>query len=241
MSYRMIAVKLGDLLKYDTSINEINRAAEALFRFRKETFPNNSITSSRAQLVYDWVLSLARQTMTEDERNALLIKFCKAICPNENIRDQVLKLLDDMGLSSSQVYKEDINSFLNRDFHPEIVKHSKNLYLQGNYFHAIFEASKAYNCAVKEKSCSDKDGQALMMEVWSPNGVLKITRCETETDKNVQDGIKFLSAGLMQAVRNPTAHEPAITWPITKQDCLEILSFISFLYRQLDKAVFFPH
>lgn len=79
-----------------------------------------------------------------------------------------------------------------------------------------------------------------MMDVWGwQNGVLKVTACQTDTDKNVQDGIKFLSAGLMRAMRNPTAHEPALHWPITKQDCLDMLNFVSFLLRQLDKAVYY--
>ena len=79
-----------------------------------------------------------------------------------------------------------------------------------------------------------------MLEVWGcDKGVLKITSCASQTDTDVQDGIKFLSAGLMQAIRNPTAHEPAILWPINKQDCLDVLSLISFLFRQLDKAVYF--
>ena len=54
----------------------------------------------------------------------------------------------------------------------------------------------------------------------------------------MQDGVKFLSAALMNAIRNPTAHEPAVDWPISLPDCLDILSFISFLFRQLDKAVY---
>jgi hypothetical protein len=54
-----------------------------------------------------------------------------------------------------------------------------------------------------------------MLDVWGPEKVvLKITPCATQTDKNVQDGVKFLWAGLMQAVFNPTAHEPALDWPI---------------------------
>ena len=79
-----------------------------------------------------------------------------------------------------------------------------------------------------------------MLEVWGwDKGCLKITACQSDTDKNVQDGVKFLSAGLMSAIRNPTAHEPAVDWPISLPDCLDILSFISFLYRQLDMAVYF--
>jgi uncharacterized protein (TIGR02391 family) len=69
-------------------------------------------------------------------------------------------------------------------------------------------------------------------------GVLKITPCISDTDRNVQDGVKFLSAGLMQAIRNPTAHEPALDWPICREDALDILSFLSFLFRQLDKATY---
>ena len=61
-----------------------------------------------------------------------------------------------------------------------------------------------------------------------------------ETDRNVQDGIKFLSAGLMRAIRNPTAHEPAVDWPIAEVDSLDIMSFISFLFRKLDDAVNVP-
>jgi uncharacterized protein (TIGR02391 family) len=129
-----------------------------------------------------------------------------------------VKILEDNGVPYNIVYKDDLNLFLNRGFHAEVHKHSRKLFLQGNYFHAVFEAAKAYNYAVKEKSHSNKDGVALMMDVFnSKGGVLKVTKCVTETDINVQDGTKFLSSGLMQAIRNPTAHEPAVTWPISKQ------------------------
>ena len=72
------------------------------------------------------------------------------------------------------------------------------------------------------------------------DGSRDVRKFQTETDKNVQDGIKFLSAGLMRAIRNPTSHEPALDWPITEPDAVDILSFVSFLFRQLDKAVKFP-
>ncbi|CAG9297853.1 hypothetical protein EV690_1783 [Celerinatantimonas diazotrophica] len=45
MNYRLVAVEVGDLLKYDTSVNQINRIGQAIFPFRKENFPNESITS----------------------------------------------------------------------------------------------------------------------------------------------------------------------------------------------------
>ena len=98
--------------------------------------------------------------------------------------------------------------------------------MSGHLFHAVFEVAKVYNKTVREKAQSGKDGQSLMLDVWEwEKGCLKITACITDTDKNVQDGVKFLSAGLMNAIRNPTAHEPAVDWPISLEDCLDILSF----------------
>jgi len=178
--------------------------------------------------------------MNNDERNKVLVKFCKEVAGIKYI-DQVVKILEDNGVPYSIVYKDDLNLFLNRDFHAEVHKHSRKLFLQRNYFHAVFESPpKPITMLLKKSPTAIKTGVALMMDVFnSKGGVLKVTKCVTETDINVQDGTKFLSSGLMQAIRNPTAHEPAVTWPISKQDCLDILSFISFLFRQLDGAFYY--
>lgn len=235
VNYRLIAIQVGDVLKYDTSVNEINRAADSIFKFEKEQFPCKSITSSRAQEIHDWILTLAKQEMNAEERNQKLIEFLKLITPVNKIQE-----IESI-LSKGGVYKsftdESIKEFYSRNYHPEINKHCLQLYKQQNYFHAVFEAAKVYNKLVKEKSKSGNDGVKLMMEVWPCKGVLKVTECKSETDENVQEGLKFLSAGLMRAIRNPTAHEPALHWPISKEDCLDLLSFISFLLRKLDQAV----
>jgi carbonic anhydrase len=52
------------------------------------------------------------------------------------------------------------------------------------------------NNTVRANSASLKDGEPLMLDVWGwQNGVLKVTACQSDTDKNVQDGIKVLSVG----------------------------------------------
>ena len=55
-----IAVEIGDFLKYDTTVNEVNRAAATVFQCPSESFPISSITSSRAQVIYNRVLSAAK-------------------------------------------------------------------------------------------------------------------------------------------------------------------------------------
>src|SRR5213593_1495189 len=98
-NYRLIATEVGDLIKWDTSINEILRVAKALFAFRIEEFPNDAITSRRAQTVYNCVLSLAKQQMNSEGRNHLLATFCKRIAPDTH-RETVLQILED-GLGPS--------------------------------------------------------------------------------------------------------------------------------------------
>lgn len=241
MNIRLIAVEVGEALKYATSVNEIGRIAGAVFPFRRDHFPNESITSERAQLIYDWVMGLGRHPCTASERSTLLRTFVQRLAPGGDARERVMKILADAGVDVAGPDQEFLRRFDASNFHSEIILHCRKLYGQRNFFHAVFEAAKVYHNLIREKSQSNKDGEALMMSVWDPrNGVLRVTACETETDRNVQDGIKFLSAGLMRAIRNPTAHEPALHWAIDERDATDILAFVSFLLRQHDKAVKYP-
>lgn len=238
MNFKYIVIHVGDLIKWDSSVKEINRAT-TIFQFSRDLFPNEEgVTSERAKLFYDWVMTLFVQNVPDEKKKDLLYQFCLAVT-NESQRDKLENIFKIGGAKLDKSLAID-NTFNLRNFHPEIHRHSKNLFNQKNYFHAVFEGAKAYNVAVKQKSKSIKDGQDLMLTVWgAEKGVLKVTPCVSDTDKNVQDGLKSLSAGLMSAIRNPTAHEPALDWPIDKEDCLDILNFISYLFRQLDKATYF--
>lgn len=239
MDARLIAVQVGDALKYTTSVNEIDRLGAAVLKVHRDDFPNGSITSARAKRIHDWLLSLAKAQLTQEEREGRLITFCRKLATDDEWPG-ISRILEGAGITAAKLNREEYNLFMARSFHPEVIKHARTLFMDGHLFHAVFEAAKVYNKAVREKAQSAKDGQNLMLDVWGPDkGCLKITPCVTDTDRNVQDGVKFLSAGLMNAIRNPTAHEPAVDWPISLPDCLDILSFISFLFRQLDKAVYY--
>ena len=236
-SYRLIAIQIGDTLKNSTTLKEIDRAGRSVFSFNVEHFPNDSITSERSQRIHDWILTLAKQKMSNEERNLQLSLFLDLIISNEE-KSSITSLMEKAGFKFDG--ERQLNEFHSRNFHPAIMKNCKKLYFDEHYFHAVFEAAKIYHQLVQEKSQSLEEGQGLMLKVWNPEkGTLKITKCVSSTDKNVQQGIAFLSAGLMSAIRNPTAHEPAHLWPISKEDCLNILSFISFLLYKLDEAAYF--
>ena len=229
MNLELIAIEIGDSVKYVTSVNKIDRIAKVVFKFPYSEFPNESITSVRAQLIYNWILSLKEYNCSTDEKKELLIAFAERLHP------KLLPLLRSFGIGGSD--QKALDRFDSCQFHPEIKGHCRELYGQENYFHAVFEAAKMYNNLVKSKTGGNDDGEKLMLKAWDPNkGSLKISSCISETDTNFQDGIKFLSAGLMRAVRNPTAHESPLRWPINQQDATDILSLVSFLLRQYDKA-----
>jgi uncharacterized protein (TIGR02391 family) len=49
-----------------------------------------------------------------------------------------------------------------------------------------------------------------------------------------------LMKGMFGAFRNVTAHAPRISWEITEQDALDLLTIASLLHRRLDAAIRTP-
>lgn len=229
-NYKIVALQIGDLIKYNTSVKEIDRAAQSVCSFRLNDYSNfrGAITSERAFRYLCWVYTIASQKdLSLLQRNNILLNFTRLLLSENQEADanRIFVLAEILS---------DYEDFDNRNFHKLIVKNARDLFRESNYFHAVFESAKLYNKEVQRKSGSSKDGYQLMMEVFGEKGILRHNNGESQTEIDELDGIKFLSAGLMRALRNPTAHELAKDWVIEKEDCLDILSFISFLLRKLD-------
>lgn len=150
-----------------------------------------------------------------------------------------LRKLGEKATSLLKPIPENANIFDVRQFHPKIIQHARKLFIEGNYFHAIFECCKVYDKDVAMKSQIICHGSDLMSKAFSLSGTLKLNTQRTETEKNEQEGVMHLSMGLMRAVRNPQAHEPALDWPISREDSLDMLSFLSFLFRKFDNVIYF--
>ena len=133
--------------------------------------------------------------------------------------------------------KEEIYLFEKIRLHPEIGKVSEQLFKDGHYAQAIFEAFKAINNAVKKKSgVEDKDGQALMAYVFSGNPpVLALNSLLTQSEKDEQDGFKFLFMGAITGIRNPKAHENIIQTDTYRT--LHYLIFASLLMARVDESI----
>ncbi|MFA5386062.1 MAG: TIGR02391 family protein [Candidatus Paceibacterota bacterium] len=153
--------------------------------------------------------------------------------------DGRVRKLDEKVTSLSKPIPENAKIFDSRQFHSTIICHARKLFVEGNYFHAIFECCKVYDKEVQNKSQMSGYGSRLMEEALSLSGSLKLNTQRTRTEVNEQEGVMHLSVGLMRAIRNPQAHEPALDWPINREEALDLLSFLNFLFRKFDKVTYF--
>ena len=123
------------------------------------------------------------------------------------------------------------------NFHPIISKSSQSLYESSHYDLAIFEAFKAVNNFVKDKSGkTGLDGKNLMSTCFSSKSpILKLNDMNTESEINEQEGFMLLFMGSMQGIRNPVAHDEMYIQADSIKT-LEYLSFASLLIRKAEDA-----
>jgi len=129
-----------------------------------------------------------------------------------------------------------------RGVHREVIASCARLLLKDdNYFHTVFEVTKSVANRLRSMSGLDLDDNRLVDEVLEcgsrPFPLVALNRYDTESFRNEQKGIAHLARGLFHAFRNVTAHEPAVTWRISEEDSLDMMSTASLIHRRLDSAV----
>lgn len=120
--------------------------------------------------------------------------------------------------------------------HQRIRKVSEKLFADGYYAQAIFEAYKAVENLVKEKSGrKDLGGQKLMSKVFSYNDpIVKLNRLQSPSDQNKQMGFMFLFMGAMTGIRNPEAHDTVEQADPSR--AMEYLALASLLARRVEEG-----
>jgi len=229
INFRLIGIKLGEGVKYSTSINEINRMASAIFDFEVSSHPHGSITSSRSQLIYDCVMTLAEQSIDEERKFQLLQEFINALTPEDsplrNLIKETAKLpeLDFWGM-----------------IHKDIIRVAKDKFKDGYYADAVESAFKEINKHIKkivrDKTGEELDGANLMYKALSErNPIIVLDDLSSETGRNIQKGYMQIFAGAMTGIRNPKAHEN-IT--ISKDRATHFIFLASLLMYKLHEATY---
>ena len=229
VNFRLIGIKLGEGLKYTTSINEINRIASAIFDFKVSSHPHESITSSRSQLIYDWVMTLAEQPIEEKKKLQLLQEFINALTPEDSPLGNLIK-------ETVKLPEVDFWSIIHKD----IITVAKNKFEDGYYADAVESAFKEINKRVKEivknKTGKELDGSSLMYYAFSEKDpIIVLDDPSSETGRNIQKGYMQIFAGAMIGIRNPKAHEN-IT--ISRERAIHFIFLASLLMYKLDEAIY---
>lgn len=140
-------------------------------------------------------------------------------------------------ISEAQRKADDLKTKLEqRSAHQEIFNYCKAELLANNYFHSVFEASKGLFQRIRDLSLYNEDGSRLIEYVFSNTPVLIINNHQSKSEQDEHKGFCNILKGLCGMFRNPEAHEPKVSWVISEQDALEILSMISYCHRRLDNA-----
>jgi uncharacterized protein (TIGR02391 family) len=128
-----------------------------------------------------------------------------------------------------------LHPFDERNIHPKIDSASKRLYDDGHYSQSTFEAYKLLDKEVQGISQIKQSGVKLMMLAFNEQSpVVRFSEVKTTSEKDEQEGYKFIFAGVMFAIRNPRGHEHGIQE--SPSECLDHLSLASMLLRRLEGA-----
>ena len=121
------------------------------------------------------------------------------------------------------------------NLHPRILDVSRDLFLDGYHWEAVFTAAKALVNYVKERSGRhDLDGAPLVRAVFSKNGpVLAFNDLTDQTDLDEQEGMMHLFEGAVLGIRNPGGH----SFPEgPEQRAVEYISLLSLLAYRVQEA-----
>ncbi len=129
----------------------------------------------------------------------------------------------------------DLHPFDERNVHPDIYTVSKLLFDDGHYSQATFEAYKLLDRRVQKLAKINESGVKLMMKAFSEQTpIIKLTPISNASEKDEQEGYKFIFSGAIQAIRNPRGHEFGLQDSPTL--CLDHLSLASLLLRRLEEV-----
>jgi uncharacterized protein (TIGR02391 family) len=128
-----------------------------------------------------------------------------------------------------------LHPFDERNIHPQIEKISKKLFDDGHYSQATFETYKLLDKTVQNLAGSTDSGKNLMMKAFSEvSPLIQLTKLSSSSEKDEQEGYKFIFAGSIMAIRNPRGHEVGLA--DSPDRCLDHLSLASLLFRRLEET-----
>ena len=187
-------------------------------------FGSGSLDNAGYNMMYDTPLGDVIQSVHESKE--------REISNLRTIIELFVEKLEDGGESPTSRARR---AFGDLDLHPEIARACSKLFADGHYAESIENACKVLDMLVKMRSMrTDPSGTELMQLVFSPKApILKFNEQQNDSEKSEQQGMMYLYAGTMLAIRNPRAHGLVQDHP---ENAISYISFISMLAKALDRT-----
>lgn len=139
----------------------------------------------------------------------------------------------DAGIVSRRMHKK----LQERGGHADVFRYCNAELVADDCFNAVFEAVKGMGDRVRVMASVDLDGGRLIEHVFeSKPALVAFNTLRTESERNEQRGLANIMKGIFSAFRNPAAHEPKVSWHVSEEDALDLLSMLSLVHRRLDRA-----
>lgn len=179
--------------------------------------------------------------------NLLLLKTDVRLYPQKVPKDDPLLQLRwlDNAISKLEIIANQLPpvtpSLSQMGLHTKVVEVAGKLLDDGHHAQAVFEAFKALEEYVRDKtSVHDKYGTKLMAHVLNEsNPILKIKHSHPQTAKEEQEGLKLIFMGAMLAIKDPKSHRTLRLRD--KSRALLYLAFASLLFEVVDDATVNAH
>lgn len=128
-----------------------------------------------------------------------------------------------------------LHPFEERNIHQRLPVKVRELFDDGHYAEATFNAFKFLDKEMQRLSQLNKTGFKLMMDALNEESpIVRLTACGTISEKDEQQGYRFIFAGSVLAIRNPRGHEYDVN--DSPHGCLDHLSLASLLLRRLEQS-----
>jgi uncharacterized protein (TIGR02391 family) len=132
-----------------------------------------------------------------------------------------------------------------RGVRSEVLRFCRAELLADDYFHVVLEATKSITSLLRERTGLNLDGHELVDACFGTQDGkrqprLAINSLTTPTEKSEHWGLAALIKGTFSFYRNPTAHEPRLKRQVDEQEAMDMLTLVSFLYREIEKATLIP-
>lgn len=224
-------VGVGNFWIGGNKLPAIQKLLEQTYLWSKECFSSLILTIVRHAIKYRDIKGMPLTCQEIIELNDMLIELGTPIM--ELADSDFLETLEIAKPQNSVSKGEYLKLYDSLMLKPKIIEVSRDLYADGHYAQAIFEAFKAVNNYVKAKlGKSDMDGQSLMAHVFNEKKpIIRLNPLKTQSDKDEQMGFKFIYMGSMTGIRNPKAHDQ-----IKQKDPIRTLKYLALASLLIERA-----